>query len=198
MPARSCPASRIEPELGVSNPASMRNSVVLPQPEGPSRAKISPRCDVDRDVVDGAVAVEVLDDVSELEKSFGSHSPGGSQPLFIGTGSVPAPPQEIVFSTSARVLIAWSMCDSSTISGGERAMVSPVERTITPACRSRLASRRSRACRARRGRDSSSMAPTRPMLRMSITCGDSCSECTACSKHRRHLGAARRAGLRRS
>src|SRR6267378_2421016 len=31
------------PALGVSKPASMRNNVDLPQPEGPSRAKISPR-----------------------------------------------------------------------------------------------------------------------------------------------------------
>ena len=32
----------MRPELGVSKPASMRSSVVLPQPDEPSRAKISP------------------------------------------------------------------------------------------------------------------------------------------------------------
>ena len=32
----------IEPEVGVSKPASMRSSVVLPQPEEPSRANTSP------------------------------------------------------------------------------------------------------------------------------------------------------------
>ena len=36
------PASRMLPEVGVSKPASMRNSVVLPQPLEPSSAKISP------------------------------------------------------------------------------------------------------------------------------------------------------------
>src|SRR5664279_5383649 len=41
-PARSWPSSVIEPEVGVSKPASMRSSVVLPQPDEPSRAKISP------------------------------------------------------------------------------------------------------------------------------------------------------------
>jgi hypothetical protein len=30
------------------------------------------------------------------------------------------------------VLIAWSMCDSSTISGGDRAMMSPVVRISRP------------------------------------------------------------------
>lgn len=36
------PSNRIWPESGRSNPAIMRNSVVLPQPEGPSRVKNSP------------------------------------------------------------------------------------------------------------------------------------------------------------
>jgi len=38
----SLPSSRIRPWSGVSKPASIRNSVVLPQPLGPSRAKNSP------------------------------------------------------------------------------------------------------------------------------------------------------------
>src|SRR5918998_3077719 len=38
-PAMSSPSMRILPLEGVSNPASIRRSVVLPQPEGPSRAK---------------------------------------------------------------------------------------------------------------------------------------------------------------
>src|SRR5947208_6097506 len=42
MPARSWPLSTMRPEVGVSKPASMRSSVVLPQPEEPSRAKTSP------------------------------------------------------------------------------------------------------------------------------------------------------------
>ena len=39
----SCPSSVMRPALGVSNPASILRSVVLPQPEPPSSAKISPR-----------------------------------------------------------------------------------------------------------------------------------------------------------
>ncbi len=40
--AISSPASRMRPSLGASKPASMRSSVVLPQPDGPSSAKNSP------------------------------------------------------------------------------------------------------------------------------------------------------------
>src|SRR5260370_4437174 len=39
---RSWPSSRMRPSSGISKPASRRNSVVLPQPEGPSSAKNSP------------------------------------------------------------------------------------------------------------------------------------------------------------
>ena len=37
----STPSMKILPDVGRSNPASMRSSVVLPQPEAPSRQKIS-------------------------------------------------------------------------------------------------------------------------------------------------------------
>ena len=40
--ARSRPASTMRPAVGVSKPASMRSSVLLPQPDEPSSAKISP------------------------------------------------------------------------------------------------------------------------------------------------------------
>src|SRR6185369_4829247 len=40
--ARSRPSSVIVPDVGVSKPASMRSSVVLPQPDEPRRAKTSP------------------------------------------------------------------------------------------------------------------------------------------------------------
>ena len=33
---------KIRPPVGVANPASIRSSVVLPQPEAPTRANISP------------------------------------------------------------------------------------------------------------------------------------------------------------
>src|SRR5208282_5989794 len=38
----SAPSIRMRPASGVSNPASIRNRVVLPQPEGPNSAKNSP------------------------------------------------------------------------------------------------------------------------------------------------------------
>ena len=37
----SLPSMTIRPSVGVSNPASIRISVVLPQPDGPNRAKNS-------------------------------------------------------------------------------------------------------------------------------------------------------------
>ncbi len=40
-PAMSLPSMVMRPSLGVSKPASIRISVVLPQPEGPRRAKNS-------------------------------------------------------------------------------------------------------------------------------------------------------------
>ncbi len=40
----SWPSMKILPEVGVSKPANMRSKVVLPEPEPPSRQKISPRC----------------------------------------------------------------------------------------------------------------------------------------------------------
>src|SRR4051812_21025273 len=39
----SLPARVIEPELGVSRPATIRSVVVFPQPDGPSSAKNDPR-----------------------------------------------------------------------------------------------------------------------------------------------------------
>ena len=37
-----CPRSRMSPLVGLSSPASMRRSVVLPLPEGPTMVKNSP------------------------------------------------------------------------------------------------------------------------------------------------------------
>ena len=50
--SRSWPASRTDPSVGVSNPASDRSSVVLPQPDGPSSAKNSLSPIVEGDVVE--------------------------------------------------------------------------------------------------------------------------------------------------
>ena len=41
IPAMSWPDNDIEPDVGFSNPASIRIMVVLPQPDGPSKAKNS-------------------------------------------------------------------------------------------------------------------------------------------------------------
>ncbi len=41
-PVMSSPSMNILPALGVSKPPSMRSSVVLPQPDAPSRQNISP------------------------------------------------------------------------------------------------------------------------------------------------------------
>src|SRR3546814_14698758 len=38
-----CPSMKISPDVGDSKPASMRRSVVFPQPDGPSSEKNSPR-----------------------------------------------------------------------------------------------------------------------------------------------------------
>ena len=41
-PVLTCPAKVTVPELGVSKPASKPNSVLLPEPEAPTIAKLSP------------------------------------------------------------------------------------------------------------------------------------------------------------
>jgi len=42
MARKSSPSSRTDPSSGISSPAMARSSVVLPEPEGPSRARNSP------------------------------------------------------------------------------------------------------------------------------------------------------------
>ena len=42
MPSIGWPSTEIEPLVGLSKPAIMRSSVVLPQPDGPSSEKNSP------------------------------------------------------------------------------------------------------------------------------------------------------------
>jgi hypothetical protein len=51
----------MRPSVGCSNPATSRRVVVLPQPEGPSRAKNSPPGHVQVDAVDGGDVLEPLD-----------------------------------------------------------------------------------------------------------------------------------------
>ena len=56
----SWPSMKIRPDVGCSNPASMRSSVVLPQPDPPSSENSLPLCNVERDVVDGLEGAERL------------------------------------------------------------------------------------------------------------------------------------------
>ncbi len=56
------PSISSSPAVGSSKPASMRSSVVLPQPEGPSSEKNSPRRMSKRDIVDRLHRPEVLGD----------------------------------------------------------------------------------------------------------------------------------------
>src|SRR3712207_8251209 len=44
MPARSCPSTSTDPEVGVSRPPARWSRVDLPEPEGPMTATSSPAC----------------------------------------------------------------------------------------------------------------------------------------------------------
>ena len=59
------------PDVGVSRPATIRSVVVLPQPDGPSRAKNEPAGYVEVEVVDGLEGPEVLGQAAELETLAG-------------------------------------------------------------------------------------------------------------------------------
>ena len=63
------------PEVGISNPAISRSSVVLPQPEGPSRVKNSPLRISHRHIVQrphrGIALSEGLDGVAGFDGDFG-------------------------------------------------------------------------------------------------------------------------------
>ena len=66
------------PSSGSSNPAIMRSEVVLPQPDGPSIEKNSPRVDLDRDVVDRDHVAEALRHAVEADLDWAfvvGHSP---------------------------------------------------------------------------------------------------------------------------
>ena len=64
----SRPSTRMRPSVGVSNPASIRSVVVLPQPLGPSSEKNSRRPDVEADAVDRDDLAEALHDVVEGQR----------------------------------------------------------------------------------------------------------------------------------
>ena len=58
----------MRPPSGRSKPAIMRSSVVLPQPDGPSRVKNSPASIAEADAVDGDEVAEAARDVLNLEQ----------------------------------------------------------------------------------------------------------------------------------
>ena len=83
MAARSRPRRRRGslPPSGVSSPAMMRSSVVLPEPDGPSRATSSPAGTVEADVLQGGEAAELLADIFDLDAhivTFRWHQDRGS------------------------------------------------------------------------------------------------------------------------
>ena len=61
----SVPPMLIDPDVGCSRPATIRSVVVLPQPDGPSRAKNEPGRDVEVDPVDRDEVPELLADAAQ-------------------------------------------------------------------------------------------------------------------------------------
>ena len=61
------PRSRMSPLVGLSMPASMRSSVVLPLPEGPTMVKNSPSPIVEIDAVDRREGAEGLGELAQFE-----------------------------------------------------------------------------------------------------------------------------------
>ena len=66
----SSPSSRMRPSSGVSKPASIRSSVVLPQPDGPSSAKNSLRLMSSEKSVDRRVLAETFGNALEPDQRF--------------------------------------------------------------------------------------------------------------------------------
>ena len=60
----------MRPLVGRSKPAIMRSVVVLPQPDGPSIVKNSPRRHLQVDAVDGDDVAEALGQLLELDLSL--------------------------------------------------------------------------------------------------------------------------------
>ena len=64
---RSSPCRSTVPRSGISSPAIMRSSVVLPEPDGPSSATSSPVSMSQADVVERDEVAELLADVAKLD-----------------------------------------------------------------------------------------------------------------------------------
>ena len=63
----SSPSTSTSPESGCSNPASTRSAVVLPQPDGPSRARSSPGRDGQVEAVEGDGRAELAAQAAEFD-----------------------------------------------------------------------------------------------------------------------------------
>ena len=67
----SLPPMTMLPEVGSSKPATMRSTVVLPQPEGPRKETNSPRADIEVEVLHDRVVGEGFADVLDAEEGLG-------------------------------------------------------------------------------------------------------------------------------
>ena len=64
----SLPPMTMLPEVGSSKPATMRSTVVLPQPDGPRKETNSPALDVEVEILDDGVVGEGLADAFDAEE----------------------------------------------------------------------------------------------------------------------------------
>ena len=78
-PAMSRPSRKMRPAVGSSNPASIRNKVVLPQPDPPSSEKISPLPTV-RVTLSTALKVPKLFDTPSIRRKGSSTPAAPAQP----------------------------------------------------------------------------------------------------------------------
>ena len=124
------PSSRISPAVGISNPASIISVVVLPEPDGPSSVRNSPRSDVEIEVVDDARdAVVGLADADEADDRVGGARRGANAHARPFSRTI----AQVSSSALPKHAIISSISDSLMISGGLKATMSPgMLRRIAP------------------------------------------------------------------
>ena len=101
MPVASCPLNSTRPEVGNSSPPRIRNSVVLPEPDGPSSATSAPP-GIDSDTGCSAAVVRGLADAGVLEPV-----------LLHPTRNIPAPDWRLpgpVLSPEQAAALAIALC----------------------------------------------------------------------------------------
>ena len=72
------PPIAISPPVMFSSPASMRSSVDLPQPEGPTSTTNSPSIDVDADAVQHLDRAERLPNIADINRRHSSSTWAGT------------------------------------------------------------------------------------------------------------------------